>query len=236
MADTPSPWGIRANSDVLSALGKLGAGVSNAQTQGRLTGNQYRQQAVGQQQDLSNTLFNQSQTDATNRANILGNMTNFTELLSAQNRRDQMLRQLAAKNPRIGNWANSFATPDERQRNIGEDVWKEGAAAAEFLSPGQWNERYDTGIMQNLLTGDKNASLRDSIMRTGQDGLARQAAEKTNWQDNQTSSAQQMQQLLDSSARAADSTSLLSKLSLLMSVLGGIGKVGATKAATGGAV
>ena len=38
----------------------------------------------------------------------------------------------------------------------------------------QWNERYDTGVLQNLLTGDGLGSQRDSIMRAGQDTLKNQ--------------------------------------------------------------
>lgn len=234
MASDPSPYGIRKNADLLMSLGKLGTDWDAAQKQAKMNSGQLRTQAIQQQGDLSNNLFNQEQTNAQNRFNTINGMTNFTELLDQQNRRDAMLRQMVAKNPRLAGFG-AFGTPEQRKKNAADSVWKESTAAAEYLTPGQWNERYDTGVLQNLLTGDGLGSQRDSIMRAGQDTLKNQQAQLANWQGNQTSTAQAIQQQLDTMARQQDKTGLASKLGLLLAVLGGVGKSVAGAAAGGGA-
>ena len=72
-------------------------------------------------------------------------------------------------------------------------------------------------------------------MRSGQDTLKNQQAQLANWQGNQTSTAQAIQQQLDTMARQQDKTGLASKLGLLLAVLGGVGKSVAGTAAGGGA-
>lgn len=222
--ETQSPFGIRKNADLLMSLGGLGAGWDAAQKQAKMNAGNLRQQGIQQQGDLSNNLFNQSQTDAANRFSTISNMTNFTEKLNQQNRKDTMLKQLLGKNPRLAGFG-SFSNPEERKANIADDVWKESTAAAEYMNPGEWGERYDTGIMQKLLTGDGLGSQRDSIMRSGQNAMANAQAQRANWNENQTSTAQQMQSQLDQMARQQDKTGLASKLGLLLSVLGGVGKM-----------